>query len=325
MTYTPVPHSRQDPNVWDAIYIDGAIPVDPAAKAHMVKDLQCWSRNYLLLPCRWIANFALALIMTVKRLLPFQFRSYWLMHQMAVCFLNTFTTPEACYLIVRHMAIGSNIVNFLIDNGPDPNIQKSTLYPRRVEDLAANAFLEHDLNLYNFVIDYHKAQQQNPDWLPAVHQRGLDFSSIRPVEIDIDVSKRGPLQVLDMESALELFKICYSLFTTSDEFQRAVISLQFDESFGLYFSRLTGDYDWNHVIANRYPLAPNSAFDAAHNLLLHGITSEYLHRYLELAAQQAHSTGDSSEDNSGGGDSGSNKTAIAPDTSTVAVSAGGTS
>ena len=89
------------------------------------------------------------------------------------------------------------------------------------------------------------------------------------------------------------------------------------------------------MIANRYLLAPNSAFDAAHNLLLHGITSEYLHRYLELAAQQAHSTGDSSEDNSGEGDSeggdserndsGSDKTAIAPDASTVAVSAGGTS
>ena len=75
-----------------------------------------------------------------------------------------------------------------------------------------------------------------------------------------------------------------SACTTSKEFERAVLSLQFDESFGLYFSKLTGDYDWNHTIANRHLLAPNSPFSAARNLLLHGIVSEYLHRYLELQA-----------------------------------------
>lgn len=284
MNWTFANRDRQDPNVWDAIYLDGAIPVDATAKAYMIKDLQSWSRNYLLIPIKIFANLGLAIIMTVKRLLPFQFRSYSLMHKTAVWFLNTFTSPEACYLIVRHLGIGSNIVNFLIDNGPDSTIPRSELYPRTIEDLADNAFLEHDLNLYNFVLDYHKAQQQKPNWLAEVQARGLDYSSIRPIVLDINVTKRGWLQVLDMESALELFKICYSLCTTSDEFQRAVLSLQFDESFGLYFSKLTGDYDWNHVITNRYPLAPNSPFAAAHNLLLHGILSEYLHRYLELRA-----------------------------------------
>ena len=284
MTWTSVPRDRRDPSVWDTLYLDSAIPADAQAKAYMVKDLQSWSRNYLLMPIKVIANIGLGTIMTIKRLLPFQFRSYWLMHRMAVWFLNTFTTPEACYLIVRHLGIGSNIINFLVDNGPDPTLPRSDLYPRTVEDLADNAFLEHDLILYNFVLDYHAAQQRHPHWLTAVQQRGLTYRSIRPIELDIDMSQRGWLQVLDMESALELFKICYSLCVTSDEFHRAVVSLQFDESFGLYFSKLTGDYDWNHVITNRSPLAPNSPFAAAHNLLLHGILSEYLHRYLELRA-----------------------------------------
>jgi hypothetical protein len=286
MTYIPEPRDRQDPNHWDALYFDAGIPVDPVAKAYMVKDLQSWSRNYLLLPIKVIANLGLGLIMTVKRLLPFQFRSYWLMHQMAVWFLNTFATPEACYLIVRHLGIGSNIVNFLIDNGPDPNLPRSNLYPRTVADLADNAFLEHDIILYNFVLDYHAAQRANPNWLEAVQQRGIDFSGLRPLEVDVDTRKRGWLQVLDMESALELFKICYSLCVTSREFQRAVLSLQFDESFAQYFSQLTGDYRWNHVVTNRHPLAPNSPFAAAHDLLLHGVLSEYLQRYLELAAAQ---------------------------------------
>lgn len=290
MTYLPETRDRQDPNHWDALYADGGIPVDPVAKAYMVKDLQNWSRNYLLLPIKVIANIGLGTIMTVKRLLPFQFRSYWLMHQMAVWFLNTFATPEACYLILRHMSIGSNIINFLTDNGPDSDLPRATLYPRRVEDLADNAFLEHDIVLYNFVLDYHAAQRANPDWLAKVHQRGIDFSNVRPIEIDVDVTQRGWLQVLDMESALELFKICYSLCVTSREFQRAVLSLQFDESFAQYFSQLTNDYRWNHVVTNRHPLAPNSAFAAAHDLLLHGVLSEYLHRYLELAATAATQT-----------------------------------
>ncbi len=284
MTWTSAPRDRRDPSMWDAIYFDSAIPVDPQAKAYMVKDLQSWSRSYLLMPIKVIANIGLGLIMTIKRLLPFQFRSYWFMHYMAVWFLNTFTTPEACYLIVRHLWIGSNIVNFLVDNGPDPNMPRSDLYPSTVEELADNAFLEHDLILYNFVLDYHAAQQRYPNWLSNVQQQGLTYRSIRPIKLNIDVSQRGWLQVLDMESALELFKICYSLCVTSDEFHRAVVSLQFDESFGLYFSKLTGDYSWNHLITNRYPLAPNSPFAAAHNLLLHGVLSEYLHCYLEMQA-----------------------------------------
>jgi hypothetical protein len=288
--YTPKPNDRQDPNAWDLLYLDNAIPVDPIAKAYMIRDLRNWTRNYLLIPIRIIANLLLGIIMTCKRLLPFQFRAYGLMHRSAALFLKHFVTPEACYLIVRHLCIGSNIVNFLIDNGPDRSIERSDLYPRTVDDLAKNAFLEHDLILYNFVYDYNMAMQANPDWLAEVRSRGVDYSSIRPVEIDIDCSKhsakRSWLQILDLESAIELFKVFYSLCLTSDEFERAVLSLQFDENFGCYVSDITGDYRWNHVILNRHPLAPNSPFDAGRDLFQHGIIAEYLHRYLELSRHQ---------------------------------------
>jgi hypothetical protein len=273
---------RRNPNAWDALYLDQAIPVDPVAKAYMIRDLQSWTRNYLLIPIKLLANVLLALIMTVKRLLPFQFSAYTLMHRSAAFFLNTFVSPEACYLIVRHICIGSNIVNFLVDNGPDPTIEKSQLYPRTVDDLAENAFLEHDLILYNFVLDYNEAQERNPQWLEVVKRRGLNYDSIKPVEVEVDFERRRWLRILDLESAIELFKVFYSLCLTSDEFARAVLSLQFDENFGLYFSTITGDYNWNHLITNRHPLAPNSPFQAARDLMLHGIIAEYLHRYLEL-------------------------------------------
>lgn len=284
--YQPEPHDRRNPNAWDAMYLDAAIPVDPVAKAHMIRDLRNWTRNYLLLPIKLVANVSLGLIMTIKRLLPFQFSNYWLMHRSAAWFLNTFVSPEACYLIVRHLCIGSNVVNFLIDNGPDPTIEKSQLYPRTVGDLADNAFLEHDLILYNFVLDYAKAQQANPDWVKQVQERGLNYDSIKPIEVDIDFERRG-LRILDLESAIELFKVFYSLCLTSDEFERAVLSLEFDENFGCYVSIITNDYNWNHVITNRHPLAPESPFGAARRLLLHGIISEYLHRYLEVRQELA--------------------------------------
>jgi hypothetical protein len=280
--YTPEPHDRTNPNAWDALYLDQAIPVDLTAKAYMIRDLRSWSRIYLLVPIRAISNLLLGLIMIVKRLLPFQFSNYGFMHRSAAWFLQTFVSPEACYLIVRHIGLGSNIVNFLIDNGPDPSIAKSTLYPRTVADLADNAFLEHDLILYNFVLDYARAQQANPHWLEPVKARGLSYASIQSLPLEIDMSRRGWLRLLDLESAIELFKVFYSLFLTCDEFERAVLSLEFDENFGCYVSALTGDYRWNHVIANRHPLAPESAFGAARRLMLHGIITEYLHRYLEL-------------------------------------------
>jgi len=273
---------RSNPNAWEALYLDQAIPLDMTAKAYMIKDLQSWSRNYLLIPIKIIANISLAIIMTIKRILPFQFSAYKLMHHSAAFFLKHFASPEACYLIVRHICLGSNIVNFLIDNSADRQIPKSTLYPQTVDDLAENAFLEHDLILFNFVLDYNEAQQKNPNWLQDVHARGLNYESIQPVNIDVDVSKRGWFQILDLESAIELFKIFYALCLTSEEFARAVLSLQFDENFGCYVSAIAQDYNWNHVIANRHPLAPNSPFNAARDLFLHGIITEALHRYLEL-------------------------------------------
>ena len=285
--YSPAPYDRLDPNVWDVLYLEEAAPLDPVAKAHMVRDLRSWTRNYLLIPIKLIANLLLALIMAVKRLLPFQFRAYGLMHRSAAFFLNTFVSPEACYLIVRHLSLGSNIVNFLIDNGPDPTIEKSPLYPRTVSDLADNAFLEHDLILYNFVFDYSQAQKANPNWLAERQQKPVNYDSIQPVTVDIDFQKRRWLRLLDLESAIELFKVFYSLCLTSDEFERAVISLQLDENFALYVSAITGDYDWNHLVTNRHPLIPNSPFNAARDLFLHGLMSEYLHRYLELRKEQA--------------------------------------
>ncbi|MBP0022378.1 MAG: hypothetical protein J7647_33075 [Cyanobacteria bacterium SBLK] len=288
--YQYKPYNRRDPDVWDILYLDNAIPVDSVAKTHMIRDLKHWTRIYLLIPIRIFANIALGIILTIKRLLPFQFKFYGFMHRSAAFFLQNFVTPEACYLIVRHICLGSNLVNFLIDNGPDRRIEKAELYPKTIGDLATKmAFLEHDLILYNFVWDYHQAERKNPDWIEEVKQRGIDFSSIQSVSVEIDFEHRGGLRILDLESAIELFKVFYSLCLTCDEFERAVLSLQFDENFALYMDKILESAQWNHVITNRHPLAPNSPFNAARDLLLHGIMTEYIHRLLEIFKERERS------------------------------------
>lgn len=279
------PRDRDNPTIWDTLYLDKAIPVDPLSKTYMIRDLQSWTRNYLLIPIKLVANISLGLIMTLKRLLPFQFRAYGFMHQSAAFFLKHFVRPEACYLIVRHLNIGSNIINFLIDNGPDRSLPRADLYPQNVDDLVHNAFWEHDLILYNFVMDYHEAQAANPHWLEDIRERGISYESIQPLDLDIRNFRRGFCKILDLESAIELFKVFYSLCLTSDEFARAVISLQFDENFALYISKVTGDYNWNHIVTNRHPMAPNSPFAAARDLFIHGMINEYLYHYLELKKQ----------------------------------------
>ncbi len=281
--YIPRPHDRQDPHTWDIVYLDQALPMDPLTKACWIKDRQNWTRAYVLGPIRVITSVVLAVVMVLRRVIPVPLRAHGLMHQITVWLFKAIATPEASYLLVRHFSVGSNVINFLIDNGPDPEITKSKLYPHTVDDLNGNTFVNRDLNLYNFVYDYHQAEQQDPNWLETVHRRGITFNSIQSVEIDVPLQRRQRwIQFLDLESSLELLKIIYAACLTSKELERSVVSFQFNESFGLYFSRLMNDYRWNHVVRNAHPLVPASAFDLSRHFILHAITLEYLHRYLEL-------------------------------------------
>jgi hypothetical protein len=279
--YSFKPHDRLNPDAWDALYLDQMIPIDPYAKSLMIKDLQNWTRRYLLIPIKMIANLLLAIILIIKRLIPFQFRNYQVMHQLAAWFLNTFVTPESCYLIVRHFSLESNIINFLIDNGPNTDIERANVYPRSILDLASNSFIEHDLAFYNFVLDYAKSKEMNKSWLTSIKSKGINYESIKKsINVEIDFSNQL-LRFLDLESTLELFKIIYSFFLTPLEFERAVISLSMDENIANYINTFTENLTWNYLISNRHPLAPRSSFDAAHHLLMHGILFEYLHHYLE--------------------------------------------
>jgi hypothetical protein len=117
-------------------------------------------------------------------------------------------------------------------------------------------------------LDYAKAKQENEFWLESLKSREINYESIQPIKVKVDSSYKT-LRFLDLESTLELFKIIYSLFLTSVEFERAVISLSMDENIANYINNLTGNLTWSYLTSNRHPLAQKTSFCAAYNLLMH--------------------------------------------------------
>jgi hypothetical protein len=96
--------------------------------------------------------------------------------------------------------------------------------------------------------------------------------------------------VLDLETATELFTPVYQLFLTDNDFWRAAKSLKLDETIGIYCATILGVPEKLVLVNNKHPLVPLSTLRAGHRLVLHGLASEVLHTSLvreKLAAESS--------------------------------------
>ena len=66
--------------------------------------------------------------------------------------LRTFGSPEANTLILRHFHVGTELLAFIKANAGPVQIETVPLRPRTLKDLEDNVFLQHDLNVFNFII-----------------------------------------------------------------------------------------------------------------------------------------------------------------------------
>jgi hypothetical protein len=96
--------------------------------------------------------------------------------------------------------------------------------------------------------------------------------------------------VLDVETAIELFTPLYALFLTDGDFWRASNSLQLDETIGLYVATILGTPEHLLLVNNKHPLVPESTLRAGHRLVLHGLSSEMLHTILRAKKTEAASS-----------------------------------
>lgn len=271
-------YDPRDPDPWMALYLDRSVQLDDEAKAAMLLSMRSKSRQFLLPVARPLARLAMIVIQLIKIAIPNRFTSSRLLHRLIYWGLKYFVSPEANFLIVRHFHIGSEILAFIASNVPGVRTELHRLRPRDLEDLIDDFFLKHDLNLFNFVIQLNN----------QLRERGGDVET--PAQIDFDCITDGPFQigefprrwtnVIDAQTAIEIYTPLYQLFLTDNDFWRASNSLQLDETVALYVARILNESHHLGLLNNKHPIVPLSTLGAGFRLMLHGLAAETLHATL---------------------------------------------
>jgi len=273
-------YDPRDPNPWLALYLDMSLPLQDDVKAALLANSSSKSRQFLLPLIRPLAKAAIILIQLLKIFIPNRFTSSKILHWSIYWGLRWFVRPDANYMILRHFHIGSEILQFVTSNVPGVEIPLHPLRPRNLRDLVDNVFLQHDLNIYNFIIRLNRELKAHGSELTR-HEK-LNFESITsgPFDIDQESLPRGPLNFLDLESAIEVYTPLYELFLTDSDFWRACNSLQLDETVAIYVAKLIGDSSYISLVNNKHPLIPMATTQAGYRLMLHGLAAESLHATL---------------------------------------------
>jgi hypothetical protein len=187
-------------------------------------------------------------------------------------------SPEANLLIFRHFHIGTEILQFIDGNIPDIEVKGDPLKPKNFEDVKDDLFLNHDLNLYNFVIRLNNQLQEKNITITPPEEINLEMISIDQFD-HIEFPNKWT-NFLDLRSAIELFTPFYQLFLTSNDFIRASNSLQLDETIAIYTSQILGTPGHLGLVNNKHPMVPATSYSAAYRLVLHGLAAETLHEIL---------------------------------------------
>jgi len=273
-----------DPDPWLALMMDRSLPLDPVAKAALIRNQKAGSRRFLLPFVRPVARLWIVVAKVVHTLSPRWPHAPRLLHDSIAFGMRRFLSPDANLLILRHFHLGAQILRFIADNAtPGFRPELHPMSPRRIDDVRALLFLNHDLNIYNFLIALNAEMDRRGVTMDRVEQ--LDFSAIED-EIELEPLPRGRFNVIDLQSAIELYTPAYAMLLTDRDFWRASNSLQLDETIGLYAARLTGEEKHLAMIVNNHPLVPYSTLRAGFRLMLHGLSTELLHGFLRELKQR---------------------------------------
>lgn len=187
-------------------------------------------------------------------------------------------TPEANLVILRHFWTESNIINFIIANSARNKVEPAKLYPRKIDDFMEQTFIDHDIVLFNALHDLGSTNEEH--WPVPLDE--LDFSLMRPIDLEFDLSNRKFTQVLDFETAHELFKALFCILLKASEYDRSINSLQLDHSLAIRVSRIVGDAELASLAGNTYPMFMVGPLHLSQRFVLHGLFTEHLHEHLLL-------------------------------------------
>jgi len=276
--FDPATFNPNDPDPWLALALDQSIPIDPGAKRALLMGNRSWSRRWLFPVVRPLIFLFFGLVKVLRAISPRWPNANGFLHKSIHWGLRTFATPEANMLIVRHFHIGNEILGFIRANaGPGINAPTVPLYPRTLKDLEDNVFLQHDLNVYNFIIQLNRdLRAQGRDLCPVEKP---DFSMISE-DFELEPFPKRWHNFVDIQTAVETYTPLYALFLPRSDFIRAANSLQLDEVIAIYIAKILGtDYHLN-FIKNGHPLIQLSTLQAGYRLMMHGLDCECLHAWL---------------------------------------------
>jgi hypothetical protein len=214
-----------------------------------------------------MSRVAVAVITGIKRILPFQFSNHDLLDRLGIWFLSRFVSEEGGELLLRHFVIETNVLAFIAAN---TGLDGPTLRPGTLDDLDDNAVIVHDLNLYQLLSDLDGRPLPRPDW--------PDYAMLEIGPIEVSRTRR--LLRLDLETGMCMMNIVFCLLTTSDEYRRAVHSLQLDESLLAILAELTDDSVFLSWTPAGYIPIVRTSRDVPRDLFAHAVIHEYIHARL---------------------------------------------
>jgi len=267
-----------DPNPWLALYLDRSLPIDEDAKAALLRGTASWSRRWFFNIVRGPIFVFFLFVKLLRAISPHRPNLNGALHKLIHWGLRNFATRDANLLIMRHFHIGTEILAFIKANGGVPDIQTLPLRPRILKDLEANVFLQHDLNVYNFIIQLNLGlRAQMRDLSPVAEP---DFSMITDGPFEIELARDGALNFADVQTAIEAYTPLYALFLPRADFIRAANSLQLDETIAIYLAKILGTDYHLAFVENHHPMVQLSTLQAGYRLMMHGLDCEALHGWL---------------------------------------------
>ncbi|WP_431129197.1 DUF6999 family protein [Flagellimonas flava] len=271
-------HDTRDPNPWLAMYLDSSIPINNQTKQALMRDNNSRSTRYLLPFIKLWSKISMFFIHILKFFVPKLFNSSKALHRILAWGLKNFVSPDANLLIFRHFHAGSEILEFIAKNVPGTEVTTSPLKPYDFKDVRDDLFLNHDLNLYNFVIKLNSELREKEQTIEK--QSTLNLEMVSEDQFDHIQFPNRWTNILDLRSAIELFTPFYQLFLTANDFVRASNSLQLDETIAIYTTQILGTPGHLGLVNNKHPMVPTSTYTAAYRLVLHGLATETLHEIL---------------------------------------------
>lgn len=280
--FDPRRYDARDPDPWLALYLDHSLPIDPQAKRALLMGARSWSRRWLFPVSRPLVFLFFGLVKVLRAISPRYPNLNGLLHKSIHWGLRAFGSPECNTLILRHFHVGTELLAFMKANaGIDPALVKTVpLKPLTLKDLEDNVFLQHDLNVFNFIIELNLALRAAGKEITPPER--VDFSMISDIDPAFERFPTGLLNKIDIQTAVEFYTPLYALMLPRADFMRASHSLQLDEIVGIYIGRILGtDYHMSFV-KNGHPLVALSTLQAGYRLMMHGLDCEAMHGWLRV-------------------------------------------